>query len=154
MNTDFEFLRVLERDLTQAAQREKNRMTQTAKPRRRSHRRAWVGAVASGLAFAFLIGILAQGGPFGSSSSSSAGGSFSTVGSAAGGGTALGGGDVPAPAVVRLRCDLGRGNRLSDVRLHPIFDAGRSLEVSACIGVIATSRTRSPLAASKTTQPV
>src|SRR3990170_4701314 len=94
MNTDFDFLQELERDLTQAAQREKARMAGTAKPRRRSHRRAWIGAVASVLIVAFAIGFLAQGGGFPSSSMSSAGGSFTSAGSA----VDEAGADRPIPA--------------------------------------------------------
>lgn len=85
MNTGFEFLKDLERDLTEIARQEKRRLTDTARPRRASHRRAWLGAAASFLALAFAIGFLTQGGGFRSSSMSSAAGSFSTVGSAVGG---------------------------------------------------------------------
>jgi len=85
MDTEFAFLTELERDLAEAARVEKRRLTATAKPRRASHRRAWLGAAASFLTIAFVIGFLAQGGGFGSSSQS-AGGSFSTVGSAVGDG--------------------------------------------------------------------
>ncbi|MEP6972822.1 MAG: DUF4349 domain-containing protein [Actinomycetota bacterium] len=100
MNTGFEFLKDLERDLTEIARQEKRRLTDTASPRRASHRRAWLGAAASFLAIAFAIGFLAQGGGFRSSSMSSAAGSFSTVGSAVGG---TGQQDVPAavPAVLQ-----------------------------------------------------
>lgn len=85
METRFEFLKDLERDLTESARQERRRLTETAKPRRASHKRAWLGAAASFLAIAFVIGLLAQGGGLRSPSMSSAGGSFSTVGSAVGG---------------------------------------------------------------------
>ena len=113
MNTDFDFLQELERDLTQAAQREKARMAGTAKPRRRSHRRAWIGAVASVLIVAFAIGFLAQGGGFRSPSMSSAGGSFSSVGSA----VDEAGADRPIPA------PRGAGNFSPAL---PGYDATRS----------------------------
>jgi len=85
METEFAFLKELERDLVDSARREQRRLADSAKPRRASHTRAWLGAAASFLAIAFVIGVLSQGNGFRSSSMSSAGGSFSTVGSAVGG---------------------------------------------------------------------
>ena len=86
MDTEFAFLKELERDLLDSARVEKRRLIETAKPRRASHKRAWLGAAASFLAIAFVIGAIAQnGGLGGGSQASSAAGQFSTVGSAVGG---------------------------------------------------------------------
>ena len=85
METRFEFLKNLEKDLAVLARQEQRRLADSAKPRRATHKRAWIGVAASFLAIAFAIGVLAQGGGFRSSSMSSAGGSFSTAGSAVGG---------------------------------------------------------------------
>ena len=115
MDTEFAFLKELERDLAEAARVERRRLMEKAMTRR-SHRRAWIGAVASLLVIAFAIGFLAQGGGFGSSSMSSAAGSFSTVGSAVdgqGGDQSKRGvneapdvpGPQPAPADFRPRSD-------------------------------------------------
>jgi hypothetical protein len=84
METEIRFLQTLERDLTDVARAEARRLTASAPPRRQSHRRAWLGAVASLLVVAFAIGVLAQGGVRENAVNENAA-SFSTVGSAVGG---------------------------------------------------------------------
>jgi len=84
METSIRSLELLERDLIQAADREKARMVATAPSRRRVRWRSWLVAAAVFLVIAFGIGALAQLGIGGTEASRTGSGTFSTVGSAVG----------------------------------------------------------------------
>ncbi len=58
MDTPFEFLRRLDDELTEVARTEARRAASPPPQRRHPHRRAWIGAVASLLVVAFMIGVV------------------------------------------------------------------------------------------------
>jgi hypothetical protein len=91
MDTPFEFLRRFEGELTEVARADKRRMAASPPPRRRRHWRGWVGAAASLLVVAGVIGLIIQS----TGSVQNAASQFSSVGSAV---NARGAGEpVPAP---------------------------------------------------------
>ena len=79
MQTEFEFLRRLERNLTEVAQQEGRRPAPAYAPKRGRHWRGWAAAAASLLAIAGLIGLATEAQHGGAASMA-----FSSVGSAVG----------------------------------------------------------------------
>jgi outer membrane murein-binding lipoprotein Lpp len=82
MDTPFEFLRRFEDELTEVARADKRRMAASPPPRRRRHWKGWVGAVASLLVVAGVIGLIIQTGSVREAVMSEASGQFSSVGAA------------------------------------------------------------------------